>query len=391
MDGGSAQSSRGFLGRINALACIRALIVLKLIANVLVAVSAGAVLEAQRHVKLDAPYKLFLAVYCVLNIAQTISLYLRSRIFFQIHCIKDCDEDDVSIKYRTLDVVMLVWCMVGYHWAEKHGARKEASSLLYYTSVYCIMFELFSFCALPIIGAMVVLVLLVQYWIAGFRRWRQERQIRQELQRRREWEQRQREQELAWRQHQIDWRRRRLGEQEWGRRQRQAEQGRQRYQRQQQWHQLSPGEQRQQHREQEQRRLHRQLQQQQRRQLWRMLPQEEQERQRQLEQEQLRQRLEQRQLQLQQRQRLRQQQREEQHQEERRWLQQFTTVSYLSEDDIFNGNCMCSICSDGYIPGDEIALLPCHHNFHAGCICMWLRVQKSCPLCRKRIVLDTSP
>lgn len=42
----------------------------------------------------------------------------------------------------------------------------------------------------------------------------------------------------------------------------------------------------------------------------------------------------------------------------------------------------CPICLMRYEPTDEVAALPCSHDFHRGCICTWLsNYRKTCPLC----------
>ncbi|VFQ85973.1 unnamed protein product [Cuscuta campestris] len=43
----------------------------------------------------------------------------------------------------------------------------------------------------------------------------------------------------------------------------------------------------------------------------------------------------------------------------------------------------CSVCLDDFSAGDLITpLTPCSHSFHAGCIEIWLRKSRSCPVCR---------
>lgn len=42
----------------------------------------------------------------------------------------------------------------------------------------------------------------------------------------------------------------------------------------------------------------------------------------------------------------------------------------------------CSVCFSDFSPGEEVASLPCKHNFHVHCIERWLKVAGNCPLCR---------
>lgn len=43
----------------------------------------------------------------------------------------------------------------------------------------------------------------------------------------------------------------------------------------------------------------------------------------------------------------------------------------------------CSVCTDDFVKGQDIRVLPCNHNFHPECIDPWLlNVSGTCPLCR---------
>lgn len=45
----------------------------------------------------------------------------------------------------------------------------------------------------------------------------------------------------------------------------------------------------------------------------------------------------------------------------------------------------CSICRDPFAVGDELHELPCHHEFHASCIRLWLQGSNTCPICRLQL------
>lgn len=45
----------------------------------------------------------------------------------------------------------------------------------------------------------------------------------------------------------------------------------------------------------------------------------------------------------------------------------------------------CVICLCHYEPGELVCTLPCKHHFHADCISSWLRLDKSCALCKQDI------
>ncbi|THC92858.1 hypothetical protein EYZ11_007671 [Aspergillus tanneri] len=46
-------------------------------------------------------------------------------------------------------------------------------------------------------------------------------------------------------------------------------------------------------------------------------------------------------------------------------------------------NYMCPICTDDFVKGQDLRVLPCNHQFHPDCIDPWLvNVSGTCPLCR---------
>ena len=45
----------------------------------------------------------------------------------------------------------------------------------------------------------------------------------------------------------------------------------------------------------------------------------------------------------------------------------------------------CTICLDEFLEGDEVALMPCGHVYHDGCIVKWLETSHLCPLCRYKM------
>ncbi|VFQ68829.1 unnamed protein product [Cuscuta campestris] len=46
----------------------------------------------------------------------------------------------------------------------------------------------------------------------------------------------------------------------------------------------------------------------------------------------------------------------------------------------------CCICLNRYSEGAEVCRLPCDHHFDHGCICRWLRINATCPLCKFNIL-----
>ncbi|XP_055603972.1 E3 ubiquitin-protein ligase TRAIP [Uranotaenia lowii] len=47
-------------------------------------------------------------------------------------------------------------------------------------------------------------------------------------------------------------------------------------------------------------------------------------------------------------------------------------------------NLTCAICSDLFMPSDDIHMTPCGHSFHYTCLLQWLQRSKSCPQCRNK-------
>lgn len=52
------------------------------------------------------------------------------------------------------------------------------------------------------------------------------------------------------------------------------------------------------------------------------------------------------------------------------------------------GNFSCPICTDDFVKGQDLRVLPCNHQFHPECVDPWLmNVSGTCPLCR----IDLNP
>ncbi|KAJ9270117.1 hypothetical protein DTO212C5_3856 [Paecilomyces variotii] len=53
-----------------------------------------------------------------------------------------------------------------------------------------------------------------------------------------------------------------------------------------------------------------------------------------------------------------------------------------------SGNYSCPICTDDFVKGQDLRVLPCNHQFHPECVDPWLvNVSGTCPLCR----IDLNP
>lgn len=48
----------------------------------------------------------------------------------------------------------------------------------------------------------------------------------------------------------------------------------------------------------------------------------------------------------------------------------------------------CSICFDEYKENDNLRLLNCNHHYHINCCDDWLKINKTCPMCREEVVFN---
>lgn len=53
--------------------------------------------------------------------------------------------------------------------------------------------------------------------------------------------------------------------------------------------------------------------------------------------------------------------------------------------DIAEEDAVCVICLSSYEENEKLKKLPCKHHFHADCIDEWIRVNRSCPLCMRKL------
>lgn len=53
-------------------------------------------------------------------------------------------------------------------------------------------------------------------------------------------------------------------------------------------------------------------------------------------------------------------------------------------------NLTCSICLLKYKENDEMIEMPCKHCFHQVCVTSWLKLNATCPICRKSIINEDS-
>uniref|UniRef100_H2YRR2 RING-type domain-containing protein n=1 Tax=Ciona savignyi TaxID=51511 RepID=H2YRR2_CIOSA len=45
----------------------------------------------------------------------------------------------------------------------------------------------------------------------------------------------------------------------------------------------------------------------------------------------------------------------------------------------------CPVCLEDFKNKDVLAICPCHHVFHKKCLCKWLELRPTCPMCMSHI------
>jgi len=45
----------------------------------------------------------------------------------------------------------------------------------------------------------------------------------------------------------------------------------------------------------------------------------------------------------------------------------------------------CSVCLSAFRNRERLITLPCKHSYHAGCITRWLKIDKTCPVCKYEV------
>jgi hypothetical protein len=68
-------------------------------------------------------------------------------------------------------------------------------------------------------------------------------------------------------------------------------------------------------------------------------------------------------------------------------LEQLCPLRCLAKTNGIQGNHDCSICNDEIHEQQLHRQLPCQHVFHAPCVDQWLMLHKTCPNCRRELVV----
>ncbi|XLR44741.1 hypothetical protein S83_029401 [Arachis hypogaea] len=78
------------------------------------------------------------------------------------------------------------------------------------------------------------------------------------------------------------------------------------------------------------------------------------------------------------------------------WYNRYPSIQYSNKSKVIIGGATtcsigssssCAICLADYNESDWIRVLPaCDHFFHLKCVDPWLRINMSCPICRKKLL-----
>lgn len=52
---------------------------------------------------------------------------------------------------------------------------------------------------------------------------------------------------------------------------------------------------------------------------------------------------------------------------------------------------VCVICTNEYVAGESLTILPCIHWFHRRCIALWLQKKPECPICKHDVNNNSVP
>lgn len=64
-------------------------------------------------------------------------------------------------------------------------------------------------------------------------------------------------------------------------------------------------------------------------------------------------------------------------------IEQIPTVA-ISQEQV-DAKVQCSVCWEDFVLGENVRKLPCQHVYHENCICPWLELHGTCPICRQNL------
>jgi len=153
---------RSFLDSINALSCIRFLVISDIVYQSVKIMVSGVVLFLTRNQAVDSYLKVFLIGYIVICGAKGITFFSKNKAFFRIERIPDFeDNNDIAIISNLVEGCSLFWYILGFHWIQQCNDCKTNYPLIYYTCFTWLFLGFAAFIA-PLL-AIVLLLVLVTY------------------------------------------------------------------------------------------------------------------------------------------------------------------------------------------------------------------------------------
>lgn len=64
-------------------------------------------------------------------------------------------------------------------------------------------------------------------------------------------------------------------------------------------------------------------------------------------------------------------------------IDQIPTVGVTQEQ--VDAKTQCSVCWEDFVLNENVRKLPCQHVYHEPCICPWLELHGTCPICRQNL------
>lgn len=154
--------TRSFLDKINALACIKFLIICDIVAQVVKIIVSGIILYVDKDNIIQSHLKLFLVGYMILCCARGITFFNKHKSFFRISRISDFEEsNDYSALSSLVDGISLFWFLIGFHWIQECENCSVDHPLVYYVSMAWLISGFVAFVA-PLL-AIVFLLIIVTY------------------------------------------------------------------------------------------------------------------------------------------------------------------------------------------------------------------------------------
>lgn len=155
-------TQRTFLDRINALSCIRFLVISDIVFQAVKIIISGLVLFLTRDQKLDSYLKVFLMGYIIICGAKGLTFFSKNRAFFRIERIPEFeDNSDIAVLSNLVEGCSLFWYILGFHWIQQCIDCKIKHPLIYYTCLTWLFMGFLAFIA-PLL-AIVLLLVLVTY------------------------------------------------------------------------------------------------------------------------------------------------------------------------------------------------------------------------------------